>query len=82
MPECGPVRGPGIRFLRKELVVADRVEFQPEITFSKDEALDLVAGCDEVLSFAEASGELELAFTVEGMRRLVLGRLLGDAGGD
>ena len=41
-----------------------------------------MAGCDEMVAFAEAAGELELAFTVEGMRRLVLGRLLGDAGGD
>ncbi len=60
--------------------MADPVEFRPEITLSKDEALDLVAGCDEMLSFTEASGELELAFTVEGMRRLVLGRLLGEPG--
>jgi hypothetical protein len=39
--------------------MADPVEFRPEITFSKNEALDLVAGCDEVVAFAEAAGELE-----------------------
>jgi hypothetical protein len=32
------------------------------------------------LDFAEAGGHVEVAFTVEGMRRLVLGRLLGEAG--
>ena len=62
--------------------MVDPVEFRPEITLSKDEALDLVAGCDEVAAFAEAAGQLELAFTVEGMRRLVLGRLLGEPGDD
>jgi hypothetical protein len=60
--------------------MADPVAFRPEITLSKDEALDLVAGCDEVVAFAEAAVELELAFTVEGMRRLVLGRLLAEPG--
>jgi hypothetical protein len=79
MPGCGPV-GAGHPIPAKELVMADPVEFQPEITLSKDEALDLVAGCDEMVAFAEAAGELELAFTVEGMRRLVLGRLLGEPG--
>ena len=62
--------------------MVDPVEFRPEITLSKDEALDLVAGCDEVVAFAEAAGALELAFTVEGMRRLVLGRLLAGPGNE
>ncbi len=62
--------------------MVDPVEFRPEITLSKEEALDLVAGCDEVVAFTEAVGALELAFTVEGMRRLVLGRLLGEPGHD
>ncbi len=60
--------------------MTDPVRFPDEITLTKDEALDLVAACDELLDFAEGVGELGVAFTVEGMRRLLLARLLGEAG--
>ncbi len=60
--------------------MVEPVEFPSEITLAKHEALDLVAACDELLDLAEAGGHFEVAFTVEGMRRLVLGRLLGEAG--
>ncbi len=56
--------------------MVEPLEFPSEITLTKHEALDLVAAC-ELLDFAEAGGHVEVAFTVEGMRRLVLGRLLG-----
>jgi hypothetical protein len=60
--------------------MVEPVEFPSEITLTKHQALDLVAACDELMDFAEAGGHVEVAFTVEGMRRLVLGRLLGETG--
>jgi hypothetical protein len=53
--------------------MVEPVEFPSEITLTKHEALDLVAACDDLLDFAEAGSHVEVAFTVEGMRRLVLG---------
>ncbi len=46
--------------------MVEPVEFPSEITLTKHEALDLVAACDELLDFAEAGGQVEVAFTVEG----------------
>lgn len=52
--------------------------FLSEITLTKDEVLDVVTGCDEMMEQAEASGALEIVFAAEGIKRLVLGRLMGD----
>ncbi len=57
------------------------VEFASEITLSKDEVLDLVARCEEVVGMAERTGGVEIGFAVEGVRRFLLGRLLGESGG-
>jgi hypothetical protein len=61
--------------------MAERVEFREEITLQRDEVLDAVARCDEVVGRAEAVGELGMAFAVESVRRLLLGRLMGEPGG-
>lgn len=54
--------------------------FRPEITITKDEALDVVASCDEIMEQAEAAGALEIVFAAEGIKRLLLGRLMGADG--
>ena len=59
----------------------ERAEFLSEITLSRDEALDLVARCEEVLIHAEAIGEVSIAFAMDGVRKFVLGRLMGESGG-
>ncbi len=56
------------------------VEFASEITLSKDEVLDLVARCEEVVGMAERADGVEIGFAVEGVRRFLLGRLLGEGG--
>jgi hypothetical protein len=61
--------------------MADRAEFGDGITLSRDEALDVVARCDEVVGHAEAIGETSIAFAVDAVRKLVLGRLMGEPGG-
>lgn len=62
--------------------MSEPVQFPPEITLAKHEALDLVAACDDVVSLAEEAGAVEIAFIAEGMRRLLMTRLLGEAGED
>ncbi len=56
------------------------VEFALEITLSRREVFDVVAHCEEVVDRAEAVGEAELAFQIDGLRRFLLGRLTGSAG--
>ncbi len=56
------------------------VEFLPEITLSRDEALDVIARC-EAAAAAETAGAVEVAFAVEGVARFLLGRLTGHPGG-
>lgn len=51
--------------------------FLAEISLTKDEVLDLVTGCDEIMEQVGASGALETAFAAEGIKRLLLGRLMG-----
>lgn len=51
--------------------------FLPEVTLSKDEVLDVVTSCDEIMEQAEALGVVEAAFAAEGIKRLLLGRLMG-----
>lgn len=64
MPRCGPV---GARHPVPARRSDGRTRGVPsEITLAKHEALDLVAGCDELLDFAEAGDHVEVAFTVEG----------------
>ena len=60
--------------------MTEPVEFRAEITLTKDEVLDVVGRCHEVLSLAEESGQVEISFAVEGVRRLLLGRLMGEPG--
>ncbi len=55
------------------------VLFEAEITLTKHDALDVVARCEEAVERAEFAGEPELAFVIEGLRRFLLGRLMGDA---
>ena len=58
----------------------DPVHFLPEITLTKDEVLDLVADADTIVNRAEELGALEIAVAGEGIRRLLLGRLMGVEG--
>lgn len=62
-------------------MMAERPQFRDGITLSRDEVLDVVARCDEVVGHAEASGEMSIAFAVDSVRQLLLGRLMGEAGG-
>lgn len=57
------------------------VEFATEITVRKTEVFDIVARCEEAIERAEIAGETELAFGIEGIRRFLLGRLMGVEGG-
>ena len=61
--------------------MAERAEFRSEITLRRDEVFDVVARCDEVVTCAEAAGELGIAFAADSVRKLLLGRLMGEAGG-
>lgn len=61
--------------------MAEPVEFRGEITLTKDEVLDVVARCHDVLTLADESGQFEISFAVEGIRRFLLGRLMGEPGG-
>lgn len=61
--------------------MAERPEFRNEITLSRDEVFDIVARCDEVVTYAEAAGELGTAFAADSVRKLLLGRLMGEPGG-
>jgi hypothetical protein len=60
--------------------MAEPVQFPDEITLSKGEVLDVVARCDEVVELAEDAGQVEIGFAVEGVRRFLLGRLMGEGG--
>jgi hypothetical protein len=40
----------------------------------------VVARCDEVVELAEDAGQVEIGFAIEGVRRFLLGRLLGERG--
>ena len=53
------------------------VSFLPEITLTKDEVLDLVAEADNVVADAETIGAVEIALAAEGIKRRLLGRLMG-----
>ena len=61
--------------------MAEPVEFGVEITLDRGEVFDLVARCEEVVELAEVAAQPEIAFLVEGVRRFLLGRLTGGAGG-
>lgn len=61
--------------------MAEPVEFRGEIVLSKDEVLDVVVRCEEVVALAEEAGQVEIGFAVEGLRRFLLGRLVGEPGG-
>jgi len=60
--------------------VDELVHFLPEITLKKAEVLDVVTSCDEILEQADGLGAVEIAFGAEGIKRLLLGRLMGDDG--
>lgn len=61
--------------------MAEPVEFGVEITLDRGEVFDVVARCEEVVELAEVAAQPEIAFLVEGVRRFLLGRLTGSAGG-
>ena len=61
--------------------MAEPVEFGVEITLGRGEVFDVVARCEEVVELAEVAAQPEIAFLVEGVRRFLLGRLTGSAGG-
>ena len=61
--------------------MAERAVFGDGIILSREEVLDVVARCDEVVGHAESIGEMSIAFAVDSVRQLVLGRLMGVAGG-
>jgi hypothetical protein len=61
--------------------MGEPVEFLPEITLSRQEALDVIARCEEAAAAAMAAGALEAAFAIEGVGRFLVGRLTGHPGG-
>lgn len=61
--------------------MGEAVRFEREITLSCDEILDVVAACEDVVERAERDGQVEIALGIEGVRRFLLGRLCGSAGG-
>lgn len=61
--------------------MAERAVFGGGIILSREEVFDMVARCDEVVGHAEAIGEMSIAFAVDSVRQLVLGRLMGVPGG-
>ena len=44
------------------------VRFEAEVTLTKYDVFDVIAGCEEAIERAEAEGEAELAFLIEGLR--------------
>ena len=60
--------------------MAEPVEFRPEITLTRDEVLEVVARCEEVVEQAVAAEHAEIGFAIEGVRRFLLGRLTGADG--
>ena len=58
--------------------MGEPVQFEVEITLTKYDVFDLVARCEEAMEGAETVGEAELAFLLEGVRRFLLGRVIGD----
>jgi hypothetical protein len=61
--------------------MVEPVEFLPRVTLTRDEVLEVVARCEDVVEAAEAAGHAEIGFAIEGVRRFLLGRLTGDEGG-
>jgi hypothetical protein len=61
--------------------MAERAEFADGIGLSREEVLDVVARCDEVVAHAEVVGEMSIAFAVDAVRKLLPGRLMGEGGG-
>ncbi len=59
----------------------ERAELRAEISLSREEVLDVVARCEEVVIYAEGIGEVSVAASVESVRCFLLGRLQGAAGG-
>lgn len=53
------------------------VEFEAQITLGRSVVFDVVARCEEAVELAEAADEPELAFLIEGLRRFLLGRVMG-----
>ncbi len=62
--------------------MVEPVGFGVEIMLGKAEVLDHVAQCEEAVELAEAAGQAEIAFQIEGVRRVLLGRLMGDGSVD
>ena len=60
--------------------VSEPVHFLPEITLSKSVVLDVAAECDVIVDEAETLGAVGIAVAAEGIKRLVLGRLMGVTG--
>ena len=58
-----------------------RAQFAEGICLSRQEVFDVVARCDEVIGHAETIGEASIAFAVDAVRKLLLGRLMGEVGG-
>ncbi len=61
--------------------MTEPVKFKAEITLSRGEVFDVVARCEEAVERAEIADAPDLAFVIEGVRRFLLGRLTGSAGG-
>ncbi len=56
--------------------VGERVLFAATIRLTKDEVLDIVARCDEMVEQAERLGSVEIGLAADAVRRLLLGRLM------
>jgi hypothetical protein len=61
--------------------MVEPVEFRLQVTLTRDEVLERVARCEEAVEAAEAAGDAEIGFAIEGVRRFLLGRLTGGEGG-
>ena len=81
MPRTGPAGARHPIMKGQAGTMADVAQFRDEITLSRDEVFDVVARCDEVVGHAEAMGQMSIAFAVDSVRQLLLGRLMGEPGG-
>lgn len=72
MAPSGPASDRG-----RDVAMPEPVEFGAQITLERRMVFDLVARCEEAVELAEAADEPELAFLIEGLRRFLLGRLMG-----
>ena len=67
------------RRLGQALAGPTTVRTPASATTGRGEVFDVVARCEEAVDLAEAAAQPEIAFPLEGVRRVLLGRLMGRA---